>query len=281
MWDGMYVQSSGPLQNGFSQYLVQMNPDLKGYSESRNFAVKAALDEINALRGIISIQEGENYKQHTEIELFENELNETKALLEKKQNEIISLLSLSDDKSRSILELERELESSKVERGAFQRFAEQNKLLLDRLQVEKQKNIIAQDELKELRQEIVDLKKMKDTWILGARELEAAQTLRIRDLSDEIQRTRGRQELAEKEALNLKKTVVLLQQELKFSEERRSDETIRSRRINYKTIQKMEDMNYNYRKIMDDHENILSVNSHIDNRSESLCRQLMEKSQDL
>ena len=218
---------------------------------SLSIAASAAFDEIETLKKLIEMQRIHNYKQQEHIELVEGELQGTKDLFLEKQLELIKLRDEDSEKSKRIKDLEDELKNSQLERNAFQRFADQNKMLLSRLQSEKQAHSETRKELNSLKLEKSDYAALGDIRIQKAIENETSLKLLTKDLNDQLIELKQWKENAEKEIKEYKALIINLNQELKFSEERRSDETMRSRQIDYMTIRRNESIEQECQKLKD------------------------------
>lgn len=90
--------------------------------------------EIEAYKMIVQTQNEENERLRKHIVLVEYEIDLTKEILEKKQKEIIRSTNIISDCNEKIAELENELEKTKVERGAFQKYTEMNSMLLKKIE---------------------------------------------------------------------------------------------------------------------------------------------------
>lgn len=215
-----------------------------------------ALEELAALKKVLNLQQHENYKQQEHIELLGGELDRTKDLVQVKQLEINILTDEVFDKSNKIEELGRKIEAQHVERSAFQRFAEQNKMLLLKLKDERMKSTDAQLEVQSLRGEVSELRFKLENTSQTFIQNEVKLTTTLGDLHQQLAAEKGIRERLEKEVTDLKSFVSALQQQLKFSEEYRCEQMNRSRQADYITIQRAEVLDSEYYKQRDINEKL-------------------------
>jgi len=90
--------------------------------------------DIEGYKKMIQTQNDENDRLRKHIVLVEYEIDVTKEIVDKKQKEIIRCTNTITERNEKIADLEDELEETRVERGAFQKYTDMNNMLLKKIE---------------------------------------------------------------------------------------------------------------------------------------------------
>eukprot|EP01041_Mallomonas_annulata_P013072 gene13072-27589_t len=248
-------------------------------SESRPFVpvitgTEAAFKELAATKKVLDLQQKNSYRQQEYITLLEGELDRTKSLVESKEEQLSTANSEIYEKTKKVLELESEVKTAHMEQTVFQRFAEQNKVLLVKFQEERKKCNELEEKILLLQQENNSLQVNVNTHTKLFGETEVNMTCTIRDLNHQLIIEKQAKDSIQDKLKQLQIEFNYLQNYLLHSDEKHVDEMSRTKQQDFKILLQVEDLNREYYKTKDMNENLLESLNQATVRGESLEQRL-------
>lgn len=213
-----------------------------------------ARQQIASFQKVISMQQKENSTLQEQVNLLETEVEEMKTSLHKQQKQLNTANDSLAERDEKIQSLEEKLKVALIERKAFEKFSNQNKMLLDKYLVEQKESERQAVELTHIREDAENLRAAIEDKAKSLTEKEIEYTSQIRGLQDNL-KAEKREKTLMKDTLEMQRARIdKLQQALAAQIELRAEELARSRQSEYKTMMRADSAEIMLQKTKDDNE---------------------------
>jgi hypothetical protein len=214
------------------------------------------VSELATAQKLLTIQQKDNYRFQEHVHLLDGEIDALKLLLEEKQLLINKKENEIDARSEQVRNLELELKAARLDIASFTTLADNFRALQQTLE---NKQIEIDQLTLTLQQTQKNAAEMEAFWKAKVNEdmlTEAKLTADIMLLTQSLSEITQKHNEADSEISNLRRHVSLLQQELKFTDETRSEQILRSRQTEYRTLHRADDLSQRLQRTIDEKETL-------------------------
>ena len=220
--------------------LAAKNEKDRPSTRSRIDAAVAA--ELVAMRKVLVNQQEDNQRYQDHVKLLGSEIDQMKIIIEKKQDIINSKSTEIFRRDEVIKDLETKLHDAIMDKTAFKVLETQNLELCDKIIKKQNEYDKVLEELNKLKACQDDIRAVADSKIKSIVEVEVNLTASVMELKHKVDMEHSQKVSAIQQANEHKAISSDLKSRLKLSEDIRRDQVSRSRRTEYNTLQRIDQL---------------------------------------
>ncbi len=209
-------------------------------TRSRIDAAVAA--ELIAMKKVLVNQQEDNRRYQDHVKLLGSEIDQMKVIIEKKQDIINSKSSEIFRRDETIKDLEAKLHDALMDKTAFKVLETQNVELCEKIVKKQSEYDKVLEELNKLKACQDDIRAVADNKIKSIVEVEVNLTASVMELKHKVDMEHSEKVSALKQAYEHKVVSTDLKNRLKLSEDIRRDQVSRSRRTEYNTLRRIDEL---------------------------------------